>query len=92
MTRSADCSKPTALGVKDVYVNLYLTDHENKYIASNGAWRFVFQVCLATPRRHIAPSDDLEMLHSRITRPIQTRMPTYIHVDTYVETLSFFKS
>lgn len=39
--------------------------------------------------RHVAPSDDLEMPHGRIT---QNRMHACIRVDTYVDTLTYFKS
>lgn len=40
--RSADWGKPTAPGVKDVYVNVYLTGHKNKYTGSSGTWLFIY--------------------------------------------------
>ena len=79
--------------MKDVYVHVYLAGHKNKCIASDGAWLFIFEVCARSLfRRYSTPSDDLKMLHGRIAYPVQNRMRTYIRVDTYIDTLTYFKS
>lgn len=62
---------------------LYLSSHKNKYMASYGIWLLIFKCDWSLHRKHIAPSDNLEVLHCQIRYPVQNGMQTCTHVNTH---------